>query len=213
MISKEHPFISLIKKELDSMKAGSIVLDVGTSKKHAKDVSHLKKSLKNLSYYAFGYQPKTIYGKNSCDISADIHALPVKDGKVDILLNIEVIEHVRFPRIAVDEMHRVLKKGGVLILTTPFLLPYHGKSNKRDEANHENYPDLWRFTHQGLEELAARFSETKVFAYSTPWQYYVDVLTSFLPLRIREYARSKIKYDSPKTHGSPTTRHLLIARK
>lgn len=49
----------------------------------------------------------------------DIQKIPFKDKSFDVITVIEVIEHVKDPNKALDELHRVLKKGGVIILTTP----------------------------------------------------------------------------------------------
>jgi len=52
-----------------------------------------------------------------CDI--DVEALPYPDGFFDVVLFMSVIEHLYFPRHAVDEIARVLKPGGLLFLETP----------------------------------------------------------------------------------------------
>lgn len=45
--------------------------------------------------------------------------LPFKDGMFDVVLSTEVIEHVDNQKDAIKEMFRVLKKNGVLVITTP----------------------------------------------------------------------------------------------
>jgi SAM-dependent methyltransferase len=47
--------------------------------------------------------------------------LPFATGSVDFVVSSECIEHTRDPRMAVREMLRVLRPGGVLFLTTPNL--------------------------------------------------------------------------------------------
>lgn len=76
------------------------------------------------------------------EIIADVHDLPFKDEEFDVVLCIEVLEHVLDPKKAIAEMKRVLKKEGSLILTTRFVYPIH-------DAPH----DYWRFTKYGLKEL------------------------------------------------------------
>lgn len=76
------------------------------------------------------------------EIVGDIHDLPFKDEEFDVVLCVEVLEHVLDPRKAIAEMKRVLKKGGTLILTTRFVYPIHDAPN-----------DYWRFTKYGLQEL------------------------------------------------------------
>lgn len=76
------------------------------------------------------------------EIVGDIHDLPFGGGEFDVVLCVEVLEHVRDPKKAAQEMQRVLKKGGTLILTTRFVYPIH-------DAPH----DYWRFTKYGLQKL------------------------------------------------------------
>ena len=50
---------------------------------------------------------------------ADAHALPLKENSVDVLVATAMIEHVRYPRLAVSEFERVLRAGGICVITTP----------------------------------------------------------------------------------------------
>lgn len=45
--------------------------------------------------------------------------IPFGDGKFDIVLCTEVIEHTKNPKKAISELFRVTKKGGLIIITTP----------------------------------------------------------------------------------------------
>jgi ubiquinone/menaquinone biosynthesis C-methylase UbiE len=78
------------------------------------------------------FPEKTILGIDSLQENVDIcrkHDLPVEngdvydlrftDGSVDCCLLIEVIEHLEDHRKALKEIHRVLRKGGLLILLFP----------------------------------------------------------------------------------------------
>ncbi len=58
----------------------------------------------------------------------------------------EVIEHVLQPFDAIMEIRRILKPGGILILSTPFNFRIHGP-----------LPDCWRFTEHGLRVLLKDF--------------------------------------------------------
>lgn len=56
---------------------------------------------------------------HSC-VSSDAFALPYKDGSFEVVVASEIIEHVYDPEAFVKELTRVLKKGGQLIITTPY---------------------------------------------------------------------------------------------
>ncbi|MBI2624112.1 class I SAM-dependent methyltransferase [Candidatus Parcubacteria bacterium] len=76
------------------------------------------------------------------DVVGDAHALPFTDGTFERILCTEVLEHLVDPPKAIAEMRRVLRPGGMLVLTTRFVFPLH------DEPH-----DYWRFTRYGLEYL------------------------------------------------------------
>jgi SAM-dependent methyltransferase len=82
---------------------------------------------------------------------SDAHALALADASFDVVVCTEVLEHLREPQRAIDEMYRVLKPGGTLLLTTRFLFPIH-------DAPH----DYFRFTKYGLQYLLRRFEDLDV---------------------------------------------------
>jgi SAM-dependent methyltransferase len=79
-------------------------------------------------------------------VLGDAAALGFVDASFDIVLCTEMLEHVPEPQRAVDEMRRVLKPGGLLLLTTRFLFPIH-------DAPH----DYFRYTKYGLRHLLREF--------------------------------------------------------
>jgi SAM-dependent methyltransferase len=61
---------------------------------------------------------------------------------------------VKNPQLAISEMFRVLRPGGIAIISSVFDFPIH------------NYPnDYWRFTPQGLRLLMSDFSPLEIFSY------------------------------------------------
>ena len=52
-------------------------------------------------------------------VVGSILEIPFKDNSFDIIVSSEVIEHVPDPYHAIQELFRVLKPGGTLVLTTP----------------------------------------------------------------------------------------------
>ena len=74
-----------------------------------------------LDYLATG---KYMYGARP-DLFADASQLPLADASVDTVVILEVMEHLRRPREALQEIARVLRPQGCLLLTMPFLYPVH----------------------------------------------------------------------------------------
>ena len=68
------------------------------------------------------------YGK--IDYISDILAIPVEDNTFDVIICTEVIEHVPYPILAIKQYARILRPGGVLLITAPLQsgihqIPYH----------------------------------------------------------------------------------------
>lgn len=58
-----------------------------------------------------------------CDLSADKIALP--DASVDIVIGLEVFEHFANPQAALEELWRILKADGILLISVPTPWSYH----------------------------------------------------------------------------------------
>lgn len=69
----------------------------------------------------------------------------------DMVLMLEVLEHVENPFSASKELFRVLKKGGKLIVSTPFIFGIH-----------EAPADYWRFTKYGLQNIFKFFKDLEI---------------------------------------------------
>lgn len=76
------------------------------------------------------------------DIYYDGHFFPLSDASFDAVLCNQVLEHVFNQENFVAELRRVLRPGGILILTVPFLWPEHEQPN-----------DCLRYTSFGLRNL------------------------------------------------------------
>ncbi|HQR70358.1 MAG TPA: methyltransferase domain-containing protein [Burkholderiaceae bacterium] len=84
----------------------------------------------------------------SARIVCDASDLPFDDGSFDMIVCQAVLEHVLEPQRCVDEMHRVLRPGGVIYATTPFM-----------QQVHMGEFDFTRFTRSGHRWLFRNFVE------------------------------------------------------
>lgn len=84
-------------------------------------------------------------GMKMPDYFYDGEMLPFEDKSFDGVLCTQVLEHVRNPGALLSEICRVLKQGGVLVLSAPFLW-----------EEHEEPYDFFRFTSFGFRELLMR---------------------------------------------------------
>ena len=76
------------------------------------------------------------------NILADINNLPFKNNTISNFGCFNVLELIQFPKIAVQEIYRVLNKTGYLVGYVPFLYPIH------------NQPvDYWRFSNKSLYQF------------------------------------------------------------
>lgn len=99
---------------------------------------------------------KTLFPNSICadidpdrhpDVVADLHNLKqFASNSFDCVLCTEVLEHCYDPQKASEEMFRVLKPGGILLLSTRFIFPMHDTPH-----------DYYRFTKYGLQHLFQDF--------------------------------------------------------
>jgi SAM-dependent methyltransferase len=64
-----------------------------------------------------GYKP---------DVIADVTGLPIADGSFDLVIADQVLEHVIDIGRAAQEIQRILRVGGIVIVGVPFIYPFHG---------------------------------------------------------------------------------------
>ncbi len=85
------------------------------------------------------------------DVVLDLHAIDLPSESVGTLMVLDTLEHVEFPRRAIGECHRVLKPGGVLVMSSVMNFPIH------------DYPyDYWRFTPDGFKSLLSVFDASLI---------------------------------------------------
>jgi SAM-dependent methyltransferase len=89
-----------------------------------------------------GHSP---HGTEAVDVIASADDLPFEEGRFDCIICTEVLEHCRDPALVMSEIRRVLRPGGVALITTPFM-----------KGLHEMPYDYYRYTPPALRDLADR---------------------------------------------------------
>lgn len=126
-----------LKQTLAALPKGVRLLDAGAGElKNRQYCDHLEYVSQDFCQYhgAEGAPDEGLQSKGwdttRIDLISDITAIPEADASFDAILCSEVLEHVPEPTHALDEFARLLKPGGVVILTAPFgsnvhMAPYH----------------------------------------------------------------------------------------
>lgn len=130
-----------LRNVLIKIPQGQKILDAGAGEgRYKKYCSHLDYVSQDIAEYKGGemneggemkeglHTSKKDY--TTLNIQSDICDIPLESNSIDVIMCIEVLEHVPDPLPALAELHRILKKGGELILTAPFnslthYAPYH----------------------------------------------------------------------------------------
>jgi SAM-dependent methyltransferase len=136
-ITRKH-----LEKFLEEHKTNELVLDIGAGK-----------VVTNHSYTQFFPHRCTldVNAERQPDVVGDIHNLPFSDESHKVIICTEVLEHCHTPQKAIDEMFRVLVRGGKLVLTTRFVYPLHDVPY-----------DYFRFTRYGLIHLFRDWSSIEI---------------------------------------------------
>jgi ubiquinone/menaquinone biosynthesis C-methylase UbiE len=104
--------------------------------------------------------PDSPHALTSVDVLATAYDIPMPDSTFDTALMSEVLEHLERPHDALSEAFRLLRPGGKLILTTPFIWPLH-----------EEPRDFYRYSPYGLRHLldGAGFEVVDVIPVGGQW--------------------------------------------
>lgn len=186
------------------------ILDIGTSQRFAKELRPYESLFYGKKYVAAGYNPSMGYGKYNCDCHQDIDSMTFSDSSFDAVICLEALEHVRNQFQAAREVKRVLKEGGRLLLTAPFLTQYHAKGSASQA--HDQYPDFWRFTHEGLQRLFDDLREVEITPLDGPIEFRLKQLYFNRLLRNPFIRKIVDTIDRPRI-GKATSRHLLFGIK
>lgn len=139
------------------------VLEIGAREISNQSRRHL---FQDATYVGFDIPPGT-----NVDVVGDAHKLSsyFEPESFDAIFSLAVMEHLAMPWLAVLEMNKVLKAGGITYHQAPCLWPLH-----------ERPWDFWRFTDYGLKVLFSRPMGFEVLSVGLhgPLRVYLDELSS-----------------------------------
>jgi SAM-dependent methyltransferase len=138
------------------------------------------------------------------DVVADAQDLPMEDSSFDAVIVIEVIEHLNNPHKAIEQMSRVLRPGGKLLLSIPFMFRVHGDPN-----------DYQRLTASGLGVLLDRKFDSSIRPFGGRLSVISDIITTstniLVPLRVFNHL-FRLGLFQKTSHDCPTG-YLVRAEK
>jgi SAM-dependent methyltransferase len=137
----ESPFnrpqiANFVREFAGRLSSGSDVLDVGAG------TAPYREFFDGHRYRTSDWEGSIYEEARSADVVGPIDALPVADSSFDAVLITEVLEHVPNPGAGLCELHRVLRPGGRILLTVPFVWELH-----------EEPYDYFRYTCHGIRYL------------------------------------------------------------
>jgi SAM-dependent methyltransferase len=100
-------------------KEGAVVYDIGCGDKPFANV------VRALDCVYVGVDLVNGFYADKPDVIGSATHVPVPNGTADIVLSSQVLEHLENPVDALQEAYRILKPGGVLLCSFPFLYPIH----------------------------------------------------------------------------------------
>ncbi len=152
---------------IKKLKKNAIVLDVGSGPER------LGKEFINVDVFPF---PEV-------DIVANATELPFKDNSIDGAVSESLFEHVSDAYKVAKEMTRVVKPGGYIYVSAPFMHPYHASPD-----------DFNRWTISGLKHLFPDLEIIESGVRSGPWStlllflaYWLGVIFSFGSTRVAPF--------------------------
>jgi SAM-dependent methyltransferase len=145
-------------KLLNQLSLEGSVLDIGGSK---------KSGYQELIGGKHTFTTVNINADYECDLVFDIQEkFPLEDDSFDAAISTNVLEHIFEFQNVFEEVHRVLKPGGLFVNTTPFMHHVHGSPD-----------DYFRYTKSAIVSLANKYNfevkEIKPLGYgffSLVWQ-------------------------------------------
>ena len=137
-----------------------IVIDLGCGTSPYKNVI-----LKTADKYIGVDWKNSLHDQSHIDVFTDLcKPLPFPDEYADTVVSFQVLEHLSEPELFLSECFRILKRGGKLFITVPFMWHVHEAPN-----------DYYRYTRYGLEYLLKEngFLEIEIKENTGFWQMWI----------------------------------------
>lgn len=80
------------------------------------------------------------------DVVLDLHNINLPNETAGLVMAMDTLEHVEDPRLALSEIHRILKPNGIVLITSVMNFPIH-----------DHPADYWRFTPQAFASILKPF--------------------------------------------------------
>jgi SAM-dependent methyltransferase len=119
--------------------------------------------------------------RNSDIVAFDGMHIPFPDASFDVVLCTEVLEHVQHYQVLIDEMRRVLKPGGRLIVTVPWSARFH------------YIPfDFFRYTPSSLQQMFDHYTGVKIISRGTD---VTSIVAKLLVIWFRNFVPAKEQFN------------------
>lgn len=112
-----------------------------------------------------------IFPYKDVGLVTDATKLPIADNSVDMVVTESTLEHIPDVELAIQEICRVVKPGGYVYISIPFLMPFHASPN-----------DYFRLTSAGIKHKFAVFEQQRVGMNGGPASALVTLLMHFFAL-------------------------------
>lgn len=142
---------SFLKKELLHIPRNSVVLDIGAGRAFYPDIIERFNEYISVDFYPY----------KKIDVIADIsEKLPIKDKSADVVLSLNVLEHMPHIDLSIHEYARILRPGGLFVGITPFIMWLHDEPydfNRPTKYAIRNFLEEAGFEKISLEPLSDFF--------------------------------------------------------